>query len=136
MNTTLIYTSPARGHLYPMMDVALALRAVGHRVVVQSLADERERVVDEGLMHRPIAAAIEALGLEDYRGGNPIAQIRATFDGWLARAPHEVHDLRATCADLDPDLLVVDANTWGAAAFAETRRRPWAMFLTFALQVA
>jgi MGT family glycosyltransferase len=136
MNTTLIYTSPARGHLYPMMDVALALRGAGHRVVVQTLADERERVAAEGLEHRTIAPEIESRALEDYRGANPLAQIRAAFDAWLERAPFEIADLRAACHDLDPDLLVVDANTWGAAAFAETRRRPWAMFLPFALPVA
>lgn len=136
MSTVLIYTSPARGHLYPMMDVALALRAAGHRVVVQTLADERGRVLAEGLEHRPIAAAIEALPLRDFRHGNPIAQVRAAFDAWLARAPHEVDDLRATADELAPDLLVVDANTWGAAAFAEAQRRPWASFLPYALPVA
>ncbi len=136
MSTLLIYTSPARGHLYPMMDVALALRSAGHRVVLQTLSDERERVVAEGLEHRAIAAEIEALHLEDYRGANPMAQVRAAFDGWSARAPFEVTDLRASIADLEPDLLVVDANTWGAAAVAETRGRPWAMFLPYALPVA
>jgi MGT family glycosyltransferase len=136
MPKVLIYTSPARGHLYPMLDVALAMRAAGHRVVLQTLADERERVVAEGLEHRPIAAAIEAIGLKDYEGKNPMAQIRATFDCWLARAPHEVGDLRAASAEVGPDLLVVDANTWGAAAFAEAQRRPWAMFLPYALPVA
>lgn len=136
MSTILIYTSPARGHLYPMLDVALALRAAGHRVVVQTLADERDRVAAEGLEHRPIAAAIEALPLRDFTQANPIAQVRAAFEAWLARAPHEVGDLRATVADLAPDLLVVDANTWGAAAFAEAQRRPWASFLPYALPVA
>jgi MGT family glycosyltransferase len=136
MSTVLIYTSPARGHLYPMLDVALALRAAGHRVVLQTLADECDRVVAEGLEHRPIAAAIEAIELKDYEGKNPVAQIRATFDAWLARAPHEVDDLRAASAEIRPDLLVVDANTWGAAAFAEAQRRRWAMFLPYALPVA
>jgi MGT family glycosyltransferase len=136
MSTVLIYTSPARGHLYPIMDVALALRAAGHRVVVQTLAGERERVTAEGLEHRPIASAIEALPLRDFAQANPIAQVRAAFDTWLARAPHEVADLRAASADLGPDLLVVDANTWGAAAFAEAQRRPWAGFLPYALPVA
>jgi MGT family glycosyltransferase len=136
MSTILIYTSPARGHLYPMMDVALALRSAGHRVVLQTLADERDRVVAAGLEHRPIAAAIETLHLEDYRGSTPVAQIRATFDCWLARAPHEIGDLRAAAAEVGPDLLVVDANTWGAAAFAEAQGRRWAMFLPYALPVA
>jgi MGT family glycosyltransferase len=136
MSTILIYTSPARGHLYPMMDVAIALRSAGHRVLLQTLADERDRVVAAGIEHRPIAAAIERLQLEDYRGRSPVAQLRATFDCWLARAPYETDDLRAASAEVGPDLLVVDANTWGAAAFAEAQGRPWAMFLPYALPVA
>lgn len=38
MSTILVYTSPARGHLYPIMHVAIALREAGHDVVVQTLA--------------------------------------------------------------------------------------------------
>lgn len=136
MSTILIYTSPARGHLYPMMDAALALRSAGHRVVVQTLADERERVLVAGLEHRPIATAIEARPLDDHRGANPLAQVRAAFETWLERAPFEVTDLRAASAELDPDLLVVDANTWGGAAFAEAQGRRWAMFLPYVLPVA
>ncbi len=135
MNTVLLYTSPARGHLYPMMDVALALKEDGHRVVVQTLAGEADRVRAAGLEHRPIDPRIEALPLEDYRGRNPLAQLKRTFACWATRAPAEVDDLRASCAELEPYLLLVDANTWGAAAFAEARGEPWAMFLPYVLPV-
>jgi MGT family glycosyltransferase len=135
MSTVLIYTSPARGHLYPMMDVALGLHEAGHHVVVQTLADERDRVVANGLEHRPIAPAIEALDLEDFEAGNPIAQIKRAFACWSSRAPHEIDDLKAACAEVEPDLLVIDGNTWGAAAFAEARGRRWAMFLPYCLPV-
>ena len=136
MSRILIYTSPARGHLYPMMDVALALRSSGHDVLVQTLADERATLEKAGVAHRPIAAAIEALPLDDYRGGNPMAQLQRTFDTWLARAPHEVDDLRRTVAEWSPDLLVVDTNTWGAAAYAESLGRPWALFQPYVLPLA
>jgi MGT family glycosyltransferase len=136
MSTVLIYTSPARGHLYPMMDVALALRERGHRVVVQTLAGEEGHLRAAGVEHRSIDPRIEALRLEDYRAGNPLAQLRRTFDTWLERAAFEVEDLRASTAQLRPELLVVDANTWGAAAFAEAGQIPWAMFLPYVLPVS
>ena len=136
MHRVLIYTSPARGHLYPMMDVALALRGAGHHVTVQTLAEERHAVALTGAEHRAIAPAIEALPLTDYRGGNPMAKLLATFDTWLERAPHEITDLQAAEGEVAPDLLVVDANSWGAAAFAEARGTPWAMFLPYVLPVA
>jgi len=135
VTSVLVYTSPARGHLYPVMDVALALRETGRRVVVQTLDGERGRILEAGLEHRAIDPRIEALRLEDYRAGNPVAQLRRTLATWADRAPHEVEDLQASCAELDPDLLLVDANTWGAAAFAEARGGPWAMFLPYILPV-
>lgn len=135
MTTILIYTSPARGHLYPMMDVAVALKESGKRVVVQTLGDERDTVAAAGVEHRAIDPRIERLRLEDYKAGNPLAQLRRTFSTWMERAPLEVEDLRASCDALEPDLLLVDANTWGAAALAEARGGPWAMFLPYSLPV-
>ncbi len=135
MSTILLYTSPARGHLYPMMDVALALRDRGHRVVVQTLATEGERVRAAGLEARRLDPAIEAIPLEDFRASTPVAQLRRTFECWLRRAPLEVRDLERSCEDLAPDLLLVDANSWGAGALAEARGGPWAMFLPYCLPV-
>lgn len=136
MSTVLIYTSPARGHLYPMMDVALAMQEAGHRVVLQTLADERGHVEAAGLEHRPIDPAIERLPLVDFQESSTMAQIKAALGCWLSRAPHEVDDLQATLDTLQPDLLVVDANCWGAAALAQAQHRPWAMFLPYSLPLA
>lgn len=135
MSRVLIYTSPARGHLYPIMDTALALQAQGHEVIVQTLPEERAAVTAAGLGHRSISPAVSNLMLADYAGSNPLSQLRRTLECWSERAPHEVSDLRVAAADLDPDLLVVDANCWGAAAFAEARPGPWAMFLPYVLPV-
>lgn len=135
MTAFLLYTSPARGHLYPMMDVALALRDAGHHVVVQTLADERQAVEAAGLHHRPIDPRIEALPLDDYLGGNPIAQLRRTLVRWVERAPIEVADIQASIAELAPDVLLIDANTLGAAAAADVSGLPWAMFLPYCLPV-
>ena len=135
MSTVLIYTSPARGHLYPMMDVALALQGQGHHVVVQTLAAEREHVEAAGVAHRAIAPAIEAITMDDYTSSGTRAQILAALETWMARAPHEVRDLQAAIDEVHPDLLVIDANSWGASALAQAQGRPWAAFLPYALAV-
>lgn len=135
MSTFLVYTSPARGHLYPMMDVALALAASGHRVVVQTLADARDEVLAQGLEHRPIDPRIEALPLDDYEGGNPLQQMGRALACWLQRAPFELSDVETSVREVAPDVLVIDANSWGAAAAAEAGGRPWSLFLPYCLPV-
>ncbi len=83
MKTILIYTSPARGHLYPMMDVALELKEQGHDVIIQTLAGEKERVEGEGLQHLAISPEIEALPLEDYKKNNPVSQFKSALSTWF-----------------------------------------------------
>lgn len=135
MSTILIYTSPARGHLYPMMDIAVGLKSDGHRVIIQTLSAEKKNVIAEGIEYRSISEEIEKLDLEDYKEKSPISQIKSTFSQWLSRAPFEIKDLEESCIDYEPDLLIVDVNTWGAAAFAEAQKKPWVMFMPYCLPV-
>jgi len=44
MASILVYTSPARGHLFPALGIALELQRRGHEIHVRTLAEEAERV--------------------------------------------------------------------------------------------
>jgi MGT family glycosyltransferase len=136
MRRALIYTSPAPGHLYPIMDVAIELKTKGIEVYVQSLSSEKELVMSEGLNFRSISPVIESLPLKDYMLNNPLSQLRSTFKCWLSRAKYEISDLREAIDNIDPDLLIVDVNTWGAAAFAESLGKPWVMFMPYCLPIS
>lgn len=135
MKTVLIYTSPARGHLYPIMDVAIELKKNGYKVIVQTLSKEKENIEKENIQHISISPDIESLELQDFKENNPISQFRSAFRSWLSRAPHEIADLRSSCNKYNPDLLIVDVNTWGAAAFAEAQGQPWIMFMPYLLPI-
>ena len=135
MKTALIYTSPARGHLFPIMDISIKLKNKGYEVIVQTLSAEKENVENEEIKHLPIHAEIESLELEDFRENNPLAQIKSAFSSWLSRAPYEIEDLKKSYAQHNPDLLIVDANTWGAGAFAEAQGKPWVMFMPYCLPI-
>lgn len=131
MATVLVYTSPARGHLFPVMDIALALAQRGHQVRVRTLASELERVAQAGLTGKPIAPAIEARPVDDWQTRSPLKSVKLAMRTFLDRAALELEDLRQAIADERPDLLLVDTNCWGAQAVAEASGLPWAVWHPF-----
>lgn len=133
MARMLIYTTPARGHLYPIVDTALVLRERGHDVVVVTLADEVERVRSTGLGAVALDPRIEARTMDDWQVGSPIAGVKRAVRTWLDRAVFEVDDLRTCIGSHTPDLLLVDTNAWGAQAVAAASSLPWAVWHPYPL---
>ncbi len=129
----LAYTSPAKGHLFPIVPTLLALRSRGHEVHVRTLASEVDRVRGLGLGADAMAPAIEARENDDWKGGNPMAALRRTLRAWLDRAVHELDDLPAAIAAHAPDALLVDVNAWGALAAAEGSGLPFAVWSPYFL---
>lgn len=133
MARILAYTSPARGHLFPLVPTLEELRRRGHEVSVRTLASEVERVSGLGLRAEAIDPAIERLEHEDWKAGSPPAALLAACRTFAARGRHEVADLRRAIEAERPDLLFVDVNGWGAAAAAEVSGLPWAVFAPYFL---
>ncbi|HSO04495.1 MAG TPA: hypothetical protein VLQ92_08450, partial [Candidatus Limnocylindrales bacterium] len=71
MSRILAYTSPARGHLFPLTPILLELRDRGHDVAVRTLASEVPMVRGLGIDAQPIAPAIEGIVHEDWRARTP-----------------------------------------------------------------
>ncbi|MFZ1411916.1 MAG: glycosyltransferase, partial [Micropruina sp.] len=136
MCTILIYTSPAQGHLYPVMDVALSLRQRGHRVHVRSLAAAAEVVRAAGLEASTLAPAIEARVVDDWQVSSQLASVKRSVRTFVDRAALEVDDLRQAMAEVRPDLLLIDTNAWGAQAVAEAEGIPWATWHPFPLPLS
>jgi UDP:flavonoid glycosyltransferase YjiC (YdhE family) len=66
MAKMLVYTSPARGHLYPIMGPATQLARRGHEGHVVTLASEVELVRSQGLHAEAMDPAIESREMDDY----------------------------------------------------------------------
>ena len=128
MSSILVYTSPARGHLFPVLGSALELKTRGHTVHVRTLASEVERVRALGLSAEPIDQAIEARELDDWRAKNPLQALALAMSTFADRAKFEVDDLRNAITEAAADALVIDTNSWGAQAAAEASGLPWAVF--------
>jgi UDP:flavonoid glycosyltransferase YjiC (YdhE family) len=130
----LAYTSPARGHLNPMMGPLLELRRRGAEVHVRTLASEVGSVRAAGLDAEPIDPAIERIEMDDHSQKGQIAQGKQCFVVWGARAPLEVADLRSAVAQTAPDVTLVDTTTFGAKAAAEADGLTWAESRPFLLE--
>jgi UDP:flavonoid glycosyltransferase YjiC (YdhE family) len=130
----LAYTSPARGHLNPMMGPLLELRRRGAEVHVRTLASEVGSVRAAGLDAEPIDPAIERIEMDDHSQKGQIAQGNRCFEVWGARAPFEVADLRSAVAQTAPDVTLVDTTTFGAKAAAEADGLTWAESRPFLLE--
>jgi MGT family glycosyltransferase len=133
MAKVLVYTSPARGHLYPITPTLDELRRRGHDVALRTLASQVGAMRARGLEAAPIAPAIEAIEHDDYLGRTPPAKLKRGMATFGARSGHEVGDVRAAIAEHQPDALLIDCMTWGATAAAESWGGPWAQWFPFPL---
>ncbi len=127
----LAYTSPARGHLYPITPTLLELARRGHDVHVRTLSSEVNALTSSGLHAAAIDPMIEAVELDDWQSAQPIEGIARIFGAFAKRAGYEIADLRHAIDDVQPDCLLVDITTSGAAAVAEATGLPWARWIPF-----
>jgi UDP:flavonoid glycosyltransferase YjiC (YdhE family) len=129
----LAYTSPARGHLYPVVPIMAALAERGHRATLYSLAGELDQLAPLGIDGLAIDPAIERIEIEDWRERSPLGAIRSVLRTFVKRSAHEVPDLQRAISHHDPDALLIDINCWGAAAVAQASGLPWAMYSPYLL---
>jgi MGT family glycosyltransferase len=136
MARVLAYTSPARGHLYPLVPILDELLRRGHEIHLRTLAAEVERLAGRGFSATPIDEQIEAIQHDDWRAKGARASLAASTAVFVARAPHDAADLRTAIDAVDPDVLVIDINAWGATAVAEASGRPWAAVAPYLLPIS
>lgn len=122
----LAYTSPARGHLYPIVPTLMELQERGHEVHVRTLASEVPALEALGLHAAEIAPAIEDAPLNDWEATTPQEGLALALATLAERANYELPDLQTAIRDVEPDVILVDITTVGAAAVAEATSLPWA----------
>jgi MGT family glycosyltransferase len=133
MARVLAYTSPARGHLFPLTPILDELRARGHAVAVRTLASEVGLMERRGFSAAAIDPRVEAVEHDDWRARTPQGALRRAVRTFCARAEHDAPDLRSAIDAEQPDALLVDVQSWGALAAAEAWGGPWASFCPYPL---
>jgi len=136
MARILAYTSPARGDLYPVVPILDELQRRGHEIHVRTLAAEVGGLSARGFTAQPIDGRIEAIRHDDWKAKGARAALAAATAVFVARAPHDAADLRGAIDALDPDILILDLNPWGALAVAEGSGRPWAAVAPYPLPIS
>lgn len=133
MARILAYTSPARGHLFPLVPILDELRERGHDIALRTLASEVGTMSERGFDTAPIDPAIENLHHDDYLSRSPVASLKRSVRIFGERAPLDAHDLERAIDDVQPSAILVDINTWGALAAAEAWAGPWATWCPYPL---
>src|SRR5215218_70276 len=129
MARILVYTSPAAGHLFPLVPGLLALKERGHDVHLRIGEPLLAVARDAGINAQPTDPAIDAIEVDDYSTGKDVDKLRRGLGNMLVRGPLERVDLDRAIAEVDPDLIVVDTNSYGATVAAQASGRPWAISL-------
>jgi MGT family glycosyltransferase len=136
MARVLAYTSPARGHLFPLVPILAELTARGHEVHLRTLAAEVEPMRQGGFEAAAIDPRVEAIVLDDWQARGSRASLAAATSTFVARARHDGPDLVSAMEATRPDVLVVDVNAWGAMAAAEASGLPWAALAPYPLPIS
>lgn len=133
MSHVLAYTSPARGHLFPVTPILTELHRRGHSVSVRTLAEQVPLMRNLGFSAEAIDPRIEAIPLQDWQERGSRQALAASVRTFAARAPYDSADLSRAIADERPDAVIVDVNSWGAMAAAERWGGPWSVFCPYPL---
>ncbi len=129
----LFTTAPLPGHLYPLVPLALALRAAGHEVVMAAPENFTEAVIETGLAAVPSAPPVS---FEDYmmrdRDGNkldlirdPVARRKSSGRAWGRLAVRTLPGTLRIVEDWKPDLMVCEPMDYAGPLAAAKFGVPW-----------
>jgi UDP:flavonoid glycosyltransferase YjiC (YdhE family) len=124
MTRYLVYLPPATGHVFPLIPGLRALAGRGHDVRVRALPSLGEHLRTAGIVAEPIDERITASAHTTDPDGRRHTDDLADL---MRRGPWEMEDLNRAIAEVRPDVLIVDANCYGAATAAEASGLPWVM---------
>jgi MGT family glycosyltransferase len=127
MSTYYAYTSPATGHLFPMVPGFLELQDRGHTVHLRTDPKHVDAVRAAGLRNvEGVDPRILEIPATDYEVSSPKERLTRGLEDLMRRGPYEMAEVRADIERLRPDALLTDMNAYGAVVAAEATGLPWA----------
>ncbi|WP_433657342.1 glycosyltransferase [Nocardia sp. CA-128927] len=135
MTKLLAFTSPAKGHLYPLAPVLAELVSRGHDVTVLTLPGSEQALEPFGITVRDLPPALARDTLHDWATTSRIAALRAAVRALVARIPDEIQALRSAIIAERPDALLIDVSAPGAHILAAASGLPWASWASMLLPI-
>jgi UDP:flavonoid glycosyltransferase YjiC (YdhE family) len=136
MARILVYTTPAEGHLVPLVPILDDLHRRGHQIVLRTLGSQVLLMRERAFEVAAVSKQIEEIEHDDWRAANPRAALACSVGVFCARAEYDAPDLQQAIATERPDAVIVDINSWGGLSAAEAWGGPWATSLSSALALA
>ena len=124
--TFLAYVEPVPGRLYPLVATLQELQRRGHRVVVRTGPAEVDLLGSIGIEAEVLAPGLAVFNPTDWQARTRFGALLRALDEFGNRARGQVADLGAAMEAHQPDVVILDETSWGAAAAAEHSGRPWA----------
>ena len=131
MAVVLAYGSPSLGHLFPLAALLTELAERGHQVHLLTMSSGVAQLRATGVRAEPVDPRIEAIAGPDWMARKALDVLKISIDVMCRRAVFEVDDLRAAIGRVRPDVVIVDANCWGAISVADASDVPWLVFSPF-----
>ncbi|HEX5091004.1 MAG TPA: glycosyltransferase [Nocardioides sp.] len=129
MTTFLAYTSPAAGHVFPLVPGLLELQRRGHRVHLRTAPDLVDTLRAVGLDAAPVSPDVVRIEPTDYRAETDAARLHSGQVDLIERGRFDGPDLAAAIAETEPDVLLVDSIAYGALSTAQASGLPTALLL-------
>ncbi|HEU4947587.1 MAG TPA: nucleotide disphospho-sugar-binding domain-containing protein [Kribbella sp.] len=126
MATFLVYVEPVPGRVYPLVSTLQELGRLGHRVTVRSGAAEVDLLRSVGIEADLLAPELVRFDAQDWRARTRFGALMRALNQFGERAGAQAEDLRRTITAEQPDVVIIDETSWGAAAAAEHSGLPWA----------
>ncbi|MFB8274140.1 glycosyltransferase [Nocardia colli] len=135
MTKILAFTSPAKGHLYPVAPVLAELVSRGHDVTMLTLPGSEQELEQFGITARTLPPTLTQDRLNDWATTSRIATLRAAVRSSVARIPDEIQALRSAIIAERPDALLIDITAPGAQILATASGLPWAAWASMLLPI-
>ncbi len=119
MATFLAYLEPVPGRVYPLVPALRELARRGHRITVRSGAAEVELLRSIGIDASLLAPELARFEPQDWRARTRFGALMSALNMFGARACPQAADLRQAIGAEQPDAVILDETSWGAAAAAE-----------------